>query len=477
MRKIILFVLFLAISISWISYAYNEFTYNNALELANQYIKNSSYDENWKDSNPRIEDKWVEYHTDDENKVSYIEFKVVCDKEPNCWFIMVNFDWDDVAVPIASTSWNTPSEVLIAQNKNIKGIYKFYYFWLLDIYSENISTNDVFSFNSKDNVDILIEENKIFNYEEKMKVKNENKKILDERLKNLKNISKEIKKSDEFKIIIKEINKNKENIIEKKISFKVLPFANADIDNWLPSNYIFPWSADIYIQWNLTTSNCNSNIPCYDQYTTSYTPAPFPYASAICYSWCSPNAIAMLFWYYDRLGTKPNLFPWVAPDFSLRESPNLSIVNFINSIKPYIWTYCVRQGTSNVFYWSTQTNRIKDAKNYAINKWYYNTTSNYIQWNASVFFNTFKSEINNNRPSIIHIQSSDSPEWHSVVWYWYKSTGTNYVAKVNMWWGKRSVPRTNNTYWYSAYNIDLNSIFYNSSNNHSASWLTTFNIK
>ncbi len=46
-----------------------------------------------------------------------------------------------------------------------------------------------------------------------------------------------------------------------------------------------------------------------------------------------------------------------------------------------------------------------------------------------------------------------------------------------MWWWKTNVPNTNNTYWYSDYEINLDSIYYNSSSSHKANWVTKFEIK
>lgn len=130
---IILFSYILFIVFSWIigfyglSFAFNEFSYENAKSLAREYIENSSFDENWKNTHPHVEWEGKYFYTDADTP-SYVEFKVSCDKKHDCWFVMVNFDGDDVSIPIASTSGNTPSEVLFAKNGSDGSDNKLYYF-------------------------------------------------------------------------------------------------------------------------------------------------------------------------------------------------------------------------------------------------------------------------------------------------------------------------------------------------------------
>ncbi len=465
MRKIILFVLFLAISISWISYAYNEFTYNNALDLANQYIKNSSYDENWKDSNPRIENKWVEYHTDDENKVSYIEFKVVCDKEPNCWFIMVNFDWDDVAVPIASTSWNTPSEFLNQGTKK----EKYYYFWPYNLYSENLLNWDVQAFNP--NEQVILSEN-IQNY--LLKTFNEEKKqLLKYNFKKAKEIVKDFKKSNEFKKQKEEI---KDYILntgeENKISYNFLPIAKADLPD--PSNtYVSPWSSDIFIPWS-NTSDCWSRVPCYNQFTSRYNP-PAPFNPGYCYSGCSPTAIAILYWYYDRNGLS-NLIVWTAPS----AWTDSVVRNLVSSIRLQIWTTCQWNSKIWSYEWSTVRSRVKDAIQYAKNRGY-NGSLSYYYWNLSYssVFSNIKSEIDLWRPILVHINDALWNWEHTAIAYWYKSYPSwSNIVRMNMWWGNCK----KDTYWncilmYSTMDQHLWAISYGWINNRVAAAVTKYIIK
>ena len=70
-------------------------------EIAQNYLNNSVTDESWTASHPYIAKKHA-YYTD-ADKPAYIEYKVSCDDNPKCGWIMVNVDGDDVSIPIAST--------------------------------------------------------------------------------------------------------------------------------------------------------------------------------------------------------------------------------------------------------------------------------------------------------------------------------------------------------------------------------------
>lgn len=132
------------------SFTKTKIVYEKANNLANTYIDNSINDESWKWNNTQIKEKWKYYYTDDENNPSYIEFKVSYDKTTNCWFVLVNIDWDDVSVPIASTSWVWPGEILTHKFED-KENTKLYYFWPLDQYAQNLETQEVHSIKPEDN--------------------------------------------------------------------------------------------------------------------------------------------------------------------------------------------------------------------------------------------------------------------------------------------------------------------------------------
>lgn len=460
MRKLMLFFVVLGISFSWFTYAISKFNYESALWMANEYITNSSFDENWKDHNPQIEWKWKEFHTDDDNKISYIEFKVSCDNNPDCWFIMVNFDWDDVTIPVASTSWNTPSEILLAQNGWDISDNKLYYFSPFDMYSENSKNNEVSSLDPVDNIDKTLEQDTKLTKEEKQEKRKLAKNNLRNKIKSMQKEAWDYKKTDDFKNKRQELRDKKQSIPKEEVSYKILPFgefANAETNQWW-NWYTSPWTSDKFITWN-SASNCWSRIPCYNQYTTTYN-------WSSCYVWCTPVAFWMIYWYYDRLwGTYANLISWTA------NSINDTTVNtMIKAVWTKLSTYCSWNE------WATNSTNYTSAINYAKDKWYNNSVAINYTWTPSSLFTTIKSEINSNRPIVIHLRSLDWTKGHSVVWYWYKTTGSLSIVRINMGWWYTLIPWTT-SYYYSNVDYDISSMYYNGRAGNYANRLTTIKIQ
>ena len=104
--------------------------------IAQAYIDSSSFvDESWSKSHPYIAAEHT-YFTD-RDMVSYKEYKVSCNANPNCGWVIVNLDGDDVSIPIASTEGSANFELLDAKldakldNGNGRGASngrKLYYF-------------------------------------------------------------------------------------------------------------------------------------------------------------------------------------------------------------------------------------------------------------------------------------------------------------------------------------------------------------
>jgi len=421
------------------SFAKTKVVYEKALNLANTYIENSINDDSWFENNPKIDWKWEYYFTDDDKTPSYIEFKVSCDKEKNCWFILVNIDWDDVSVPIASTSWVWPSEILKHKSINSEN-NKLYYFWAFEQYIENLDNGDVYSINPNDNI-----ENKLLNFKNLDKIElKEKEKIakeeLKQRLKKLKQEAKDYKKSVDFK------NK-KEEIKDQILQLPKEKFVVNNLDMSYAS-YTNPWTSDIIIPGWFSTSTCVWVTPCYDQFQTVYN-------WETCNVWCSPTAAWIVLWYYDR-NWFPNLLPWTA---TLTNS--YFVDNMIKDLWNIMWTEC--SGNTGVTY----MNKISDLKYYAINKWYAWTTTHF-SWlkSTSYIFSNIKHEIDNLRPIIIHTLWTP---WHDIVWFWYKSIWNYKVARVNMWWWGISKEWI---YYLSNIDQNLDAIYYNWSNNNIAWWFT-----
>lgn len=457
MKKLFIFSFIALISFSWFSYAINEFNYNNALEIANKYISDSnSLDDNWKWKNPRIEKEWKYFYTDSDSP-SYVEFKVSCDNNSDCWFIMVNFDWDDVSIPMASTSWNTPSEILIAQNWSSPSDNKLYYLNPFEQYSEDLKSWEVSSIDPQDNIDNALKTDSKLSELDKKEKRKKFKEELKTRLNKAKKDAKDFKKTDEFKMKKKELKDNKMTIPKEEVSFKILPFANAAQPNLNQWWYTPITASDTFVPWN-SVWTCWSRIPCYNQYRKNYTPE----ANWInCAVWCAPIAVSMIYWYHDNHGYN-NLVPWTATFIN-----NSDTITLADRMKTLMWTLCNSDKE-----WSTTSSNIKLAIQYAKDKWYANSISNYYPWNWSTLFPTIKSEINAGRPVVLNTDN------HSIVAYWYnKSITTANIVRVNVWWWEaNSMTGSDNKKYYTS-NIDynMNYIYYNNAN-HSTNSIVTFKI-
>jgi hypothetical protein len=78
---------------------------------------------------------------------------------------------------------------------------------------------------------------------------------------------------------------------------------------------------------------------------------------------------------------------------------------------------------------------------------------------------------------IIDVFNSNSSVWHTIVWLWYKSTGTTAIARVNMGWGWQWYYTSSGTkYYWSDIDQDLNAFFFAWGNDKKAKSYTTFKI-
>lgn len=443
MKKIISMIILFLIFVNpfTISFADSKIKIEKAKSIANEYIKNSFQDENWKDKNPRIIWNWVYNYVDSENP-SYIEFKIECNENPNCWFIIVNIDGNDVWVPIASTIWAAPSEVLIEkwQEENTK----MYYFWPFEQYSENTVSWDVNSINPNDYDNSINKDKKLSNQEINLKI-NSQKENIKNKFKNSKDEAIKFKKSSEFESRKNEIKKIKESIPAWEFSMKLLPMSYADTEIPNTSWYIAPSASNIFLPGWMSSTICSWATPCYKQYDIGN-----------CKSWCWPTAISIVYGYYDR-NWKWDLLPWTA---WLVNDFNITTMN--NSIRTMVSTNC---------WWSTNVNNMPLAIQYAKDKWYTNSTSNYyLNKSISNIFSKVKTEINAWRPIII---ANDN---HAMVAFWYNSN-VNNIVRVNLWWGGSSVINWNwVTYQTSNIDYNINSMYYNWSSQSSIKHYVTYYI-
>ena len=137
----------------------------------------------------------------------------------------MNVDGNDVSVPIASPTGNTPSEIL-DQGKDVSE--KFYYFGPFDLYSENKVTGDVQALNPQLAVD-LRDDTQMKRSKEEKEVNKLAREALKTKLKEAKLAAKEFKKSEEFKKQKEEIKDQILNVPKEEFSMKALDFAFADL--------------------------------------------------------------------------------------------------------------------------------------------------------------------------------------------------------------------------------------------------------
>lgn len=441
MKKLFFIMLAWAIGFVSLSFAWNEFTYENAKKIANEYIANSRFDENWKDKHPTLVWEGKYFYTDSKNP-SYIEFKVTCDTNPDCGFIMVNFDGDDVAIPIAATSGNTPSEVLAAKNESKQKENTLYYFGPFEQYAENKINGNISSIDPQDDPWDEVSQKDSKNTLITLQKKNT---FLKNKLETAKKEAVTFKKSPEFRKIKQELKEKKETNGKEEVSFKYLDLAVA--------GYVAPAPSNKFVGGPQSWTNCTGAVPCYKQFSAIYN-------KKNCDIGCVPTALAIIYGYHDRNG-KPNLIPWTAP-----LTNNTTIDLLTKTLGDMMETFC--ENGVWLTYWTKSPLGIEYAKD----KGYTNSTSSYLfDISTSTIFNKVKNEIDANRPIMLFNNE------HAMVGFGYNSTSWLPIVRVNLWWW--GTYKVDGYFWqYYASNIDynINSIWYDGE--HSViKWYTTYNIQ
>lgn len=434
MKKIFLIILAGIIGFYSFSLAWNEFTYENAKKIATEYIANSSFDENWLEQNPTLAWEGKYFYTESE-KPSYIEFKVSCDKNPDCGFIMVNFDGDDVAIPIASTSGNTPSEVLSAKNESKIEENMLYYFSPFEQYAENKRNGNISSIDPQDDFWYEVsEKNKLSLQEVKTKKNN----TLKEKIESSKKEAKTFKKSVEFKEIKKELKEKKQTNGKEEVSFKYLDMAVANYTPPASSNK-FVYGSSSYGAW---TSTCYWQVPCYHQIDKVYN-------GNTCLVGCTPTAMWIIFGYYDRLWIAGNLLPnFIATNINDGDK----IDHMIKMIWDHMETTC-----SGSLGWTNPAKIVKWLQ-YAKDKGYTWTNGSLVIWNTSTLFQEIKSEINSLKPIIVNTAD------HSMVAFWYYNStiSSAKIIRVNLgFWHNSKITWTNGIiYYWSNIDYHMDSLYF-----------------
>jgi len=422
-KKLIFPAFLLWIFSCWLSYADSK-NEDNGKNIAQQYLESNKNDDFWKDNSPRL---WEATPLYMEKEIpSYFEYRVVCERNKDCGYIVVNVDGDDVPVPTSSPTDIPPSQILTQKSGTNKEELQFYYFGIFDVYVKNILTQQI---NAIDPQIDPTEKNEII-----IDMKEEDKKqvqeFIKEQQKKLPQIFsqklqdwKEYKQTDTFKYY-------KSQIIENTYWYTIQSPGTEVKNGWK------------YVKWQ-SSSDCNSRIPCYEQYTYWYSWQGF------CASWCSPVAAAMIFWYYDKEKIYPNLFPGIlAPMTNTSGSwfwQDATMKNAIDEIRGYMGTECY-DGE-----WGTNWNRVQDGIKFAENHWYPLSYPQYVNtYLSSPVSWIFTDEIDAGRPLILQLT------WHDVVLYGY-SLSNHYNVRINAgWWNGEYSNKDVNILW-----MTLDGTYYN----------------
>lgn len=406
------------------------FASSNTKEVANKYIQDAStFDYFWKWKNPKIVSEKL-FYSWDENKPSYIEYKVSCDDRKDCWYVMVNLDWTDVDIPEASSVWQTPSEIMWEMSGKDS---KNYYFSVFEQFSENTETWEIWFINPDNKQlveDASLNTNYSINSVNSLSAKSQNlwnnTSKLKEKLQKLK---------DEAK---------KEKPINKPINTL----------NWIiKSSWVVPMN-----DWRVTTPNPNSWAMAWDPivetyclwYTPCYTQASRKYDSYITIdnnknrirhnkvaywpSWCVPTAFSILYWFYDR-NWKHSFLEW---EFAPARN-NTSISKLQTYLWDILWTELIK--SEGLFdsgeAWTTGTEKYLD--------WFLYKNSEYPrEWHTTDYFDMQKirNSIDSWNPLILSYEGKRG--WHAIVIHWYMWWDRAYI---NAGWGRYSANRMININW------------------------------
>jgi len=434
--------------------AQDRVNYEEAERIAQRYLEKNKDDDLWENNSPRL---WEATPLFMEKEIpSYVEYSVSCERNSQCWFIVVNIDGDDVDIPVASPSDTPPSQRLLDKSWAEKQELQFYYFGPFDIYSKNQITGQI---NAIDPHSDPTEEMYIFpsmDEEEKASIQlwiinqtNQLPKRFEQQL----NFWNEYKKTEKF-----------QKITEKIYEYNILSWPWYEIvDDWK------------YVKWE-DSDDCNSIIPCYKQYAYKYS---FPWDPS-CLTGCSPVAATMIFAYHDKENNFPDLFssPFsdiVAPMINNRDDTpweNLFVQTprkTINSLRYYMNTFCNASSTETPLPGVTYDYNMSEWIQYAIDKWYENSTSWWIDSEDEEYghlvYPVIKSEIHNGRPLLVNIKSiyfdfdvyEFDTSWHTVVWFAYNmNTDDEEIQeiRINAGWGNEEHANlTINT--FNITNIDI----------------------
>ena len=330
----------------------------------------------WEWKNPRITKETPFYDVDDTNP-NYIEYKISCDNEEDCGYLMYNIDWSDVDVPIAAFSGKTISERLNWWNNSWD--IKNYYFWMFNQFATDSKWN-IWYVNPaeekavKDDMSTSISRgSQINSLSTKATLEQRNNSIKS----NFNNLREAVKSS-------KEKNKVKHSLdkLQNQASFA--------------RNQLQAYGSDYgFVRWDIMWEGCTSLVPCYTQtyrdypslvpcYTQTYRDYPsdrirdWVWPRGV--TWCTPTALSIIMWYYDR-NWYPNMVSWYAPAKTEKhyyESDDNDWERIIRELQTKLWdamnTYLSKS------WWLTNTFRILYWIYYIRDNTYSYNPRYYIMW-------------------------------------------------------------------------------------------------
>lgn len=379
----------------------------------------------WKWKEPYISSE-KEFFNDNDNKASYIEYKVSCREEKDCWYVIVNIDNSDAKIPMSSSSWKTLSELMNSWNKNSKN----YYFSPFEQFSENEKTWEI-NFTNPENKYIL--EKNWINTMSRSSVFEEKNDLLKNKLDSLKEKAKKFKKSKEFENFQKKLRQ--EEILNK--------ISNRDWDQSSLDEYFQMKTVSWAWWWKI----CPWKLPCYEQpkrwYWTSFRK---------CLSWCWATAFSIIFWYHSMNWNFSWLLPWirVAPLFN-----NDKIDDAIIDISKTLWTYCSSWEWAVTWEWMDNISNYIKKHDLKFVKDNYRPFDFWDWVDLVKTFNKIKQDISNNNPIILYIQD-DNNSGHIISVFWYSTKNKHKRVNANFWWWPEhsnvnmslsSVTRNGTNYW------------------------------
>ncbi len=354
----------------------------NVKKLATTYIKwLEPYDKNWTRKSPKLLGSPIPYYTDDESEPLVYEWKVSCRNIRDCGSVMIATLDGESRIMEASTYGFANYERLGKWKYNNSN--KLYYYSPFDQYIESREIEKIHN-----GVNILSESTSVEMIDPKRQ--------------------QELSVSDKQTELTQKKDQSKKARRSGKIKF------DEDMST-LSSKATGTVAVDV--PGSSYTSNCNSAVPCYNQPAVTY-------GGTSCVGGCGPTAMAIIFGYYDRKWTFPNLYG-NSSVVALDITPDASIIQTIGG---YMGTYCVSNGAATEFW------KLGLGMQYARDRGYTNAKNGvYYSSTPGVMITKVRTEINAWRPLIVNYRNDIKSEGHIMVAYGYQTLPN--MIHVNFWNG------------------------------------------